>query len=200
MKRRYKVAIGSVLTLGVATLAVTSHMGLLDDNLRTVVEGKFYRSAQMDGAGFAKTIRDKKLGCVVNLRGASKEAWYSDELAACKAAGTAHVDVDLWADKPPPPKEMKKLVEALDQGPFPMLVHCKAGADRAGLASALYLIVVEKVPARKAVDEQLNWHHGHVSWVSAAAMDEFFELYFKNGNGKDFKAWVLEDYPNLYRE
>ena len=41
------------------------------------------------------------------------------------------------------------------------MMHCKSGADRAGLMSALYLLIVEKRPAREAA-QQLAWKYGHV--------------------------------------
>jgi len=58
----------------------------------------------------------------------------------------------------------------------PILIHCREGADRTGLASALYLAAIKK--AGEAVAEgQLSIRYGHISlpFIPEYAMDRAFE-------------------------
>lgn len=58
--------------------------------------------------------------------------------------------------------------------PKPILIHCRSGADRSGLAAALYVSKVAGLDNAKA-EAQLSFYYGHVGIpvVSAAyAMDK----------------------------
>ena len=44
---------------------------------------------------------------------------------------------------------------------YPVLMHCKSGADRAGMMAALYMLLQEGADARKAA-EQLSLKYLHV--------------------------------------
>jgi protein tyrosine/serine phosphatase len=79
-----------------------------------------------------------------------------------------------------------------------MLIHCKGGADRSGLASVIYRVVIEKAPFDSALNDQLSWRYGHFPVGEVRSMDDFFNLYLNNGKGKDLERWIHEDYPSLY--
>ena len=73
---------------------------------------------------------------------------------------------------------------------LPALMHCKSGADRVGLMSALYLLVVEKRSAREAA-QQLALKYGHVRQAKTGLLDAFFEAYFPyEDQGMVFYDWV----------
>lgn len=78
---------------------------------------------------------------------------------------------------------------------YPALFHCKSGADRAGMLSALYLIVAENVPVRLA-KEQLSWRFLHFSASKTGILDAVFEAYLKDqpDEKKPFLDWVRDDY------
>jgi hypothetical protein len=66
-----------------------------------------------------------------------------------------------------------------------VLIHCEAGADRSGLAAALYKLIVAKSPHKLIVAKsppeeasaQLSFRYGHFPWLrnSTAAMARTFE-------------------------
>jgi protein tyrosine phosphatase (PTP) superfamily phosphohydrolase (DUF442 family) len=200
VKRALKIAGGGILGLAAAALGLAGYMGQFGDNLREVSPGKFYRSGQMSGDGLRDAARRLGLKSVLNLRGeAASKDWFREESAAVQELGLASHHVRMSAVRLPRPGEVKALIDALERGPYPMIVHCNAGADRSGLASAIYLIVVEKKSVKEAVDAQLTWRYGHLPFGQAAPMDEFFSLYERHGAGKDFQAWALEDYSKFYR-
>ena len=74
------------------------------------------------------------------------------------------------------------------------MMHCKSGADRAGLMSALYLLIVEKRPVREAA-AQLAWKYGHVKQAKTGLLDAFFAAYAPfEDKGMAFFDWV----DNIY--
>jgi protein tyrosine/serine phosphatase len=75
----------------------------------------------------------------------------------------------------------------------PGLVHCKSGADRAGLAAGLFVLIRGGTVA--AAMRQLSWRFGHIRQSKTGILDDFFALYAKTGEGKKpFLDWVREDY------
>ena len=70
-------------------------------------------------------------------------------------------------------------------------MHCKSGADRAGLMSALYVLIKEKRPVEEAL-QQLSWRYGHWRQAKTGVLDYFLEQY-RDYNAKtpiDFFDWV----------
>jgi len=189
-----------LLILGIAAVIpmIFWYVGALGDNFRVVTGGKFYRSGQMDAEDLRRTIITYGIQTVVNLKGASKKDWYLGEKKAVEDCHAQYVIIDLNPWKLPAPQELAKLVWALQNGPYPMLVHCQAGSDRAGLASVLYRMIVEHAPLEVAWNEQLTWRYGHFSFGKSRAMDDFFELFRQTGKGKSLEKWIAEDYTSLY--
>jgi protein tyrosine/serine phosphatase len=75
----------------------------------------------------------------------------------------------------------------------PALIHCKSGADRAGLAAGLY-VLIQGGTTREAM-RQLSWRFGHIRQSKTGILDAFFATYARDGEGKKpFLDWVGEDY------
>jgi protein tyrosine/serine phosphatase len=194
-----------------AGLSFCAYIGLYTGNVRTVVEGQVYRSAQIAGPSIRSTLagllghdldrelQSHRIRSVINLQGPSPNSpWYQDEMAISKRAGVTHYDVALSDRVLPPPDRLKALFAILDTAAYPILIHCKAGADRSGLVAALYLGVYKGVPPQSAVDSQLTWRYGHMPIGRAVAMDRFFDLYFRTHGGLGLRAWTISRYPALY--
>jgi protein tyrosine phosphatase (PTP) superfamily phosphohydrolase (DUF442 family) len=160
-------------------LSLLLYFGLLQasGNFHAVEAGRFYRSAQpgdRELAAYAQTLGIKS---VINLRGAHPgEAWYDDEMRASERLGLRHFDIKLSARRELTLEQFSTLETALRQAPAPVLVHCKSGADRTGLASALYALEVQHLPPEAAAG-QLSWVYGHwpYFWSQSGAMDRSFE-------------------------
>ena len=92
--------------------------------------------------------------------------------------------------------------ELFDTIEYPALMHCKSGADRAGLMSVLYKLLREKVPYEEAI-EQLSLKYLHVKHGKTGMLDAFFQTYADYNAGRDradwkpFLDWVEEDYDRL---
>jgi protein tyrosine/serine phosphatase len=71
------------------------------------------------------------------------------------------------------------------------VMHCKSGADRAGLMSVLYCHTVLGWPIAQA-KSQLALRFGHIRQADTGILDHFFEEYlrFAQTNSLSFWDWV----------
>ncbi|MEA3536487.1 dual specificity protein phosphatase family protein [Rhizobium sp. CC-YZS058] len=176
MRKRWKVpllALATVMVAGGIYLAELQETG----NFHEVIPGELYRSAQPT----AEEIRDYAarygIRTVLNLRGADNSAWYKAETEAAAAEKIEHIDFRLSPTKRVTPDTMRRLVALMKAAPKPILIHCRSGSDRTGLASVLYLHEVAGVDEETA-EKQLSIYYGHFSipFLSQAyAMDESWE-------------------------
>lgn len=198
--RRPARIVGILVGVGVTAEAVRVFAG---PNRHTVIPGRVYRCSQPSGDGLRAAISDHNIRTVLNLRGPSlapAAAWYADELAVAHEHGLSQEDITLSASLPPPPAELRRLVDVLDHTEYPVLVHCKQGADRTGLVSALALLLYTDAGLSEA-RRQLWPRYGHVALGKTAAMDRFFDQYEswlgvqgETHNSERFRRWVLSDY------
>jgi protein tyrosine phosphatase (PTP) superfamily phosphohydrolase (DUF442 family) len=140
---------------------------------------------------------------VINLRGGRDHGSWPLEKQACEQAGLTLVDFTAFS-RAAPPREMLLVAPAFFAGiAYPAVMHCKSGADRAGFAAALYLLVHEQAPLDEAI-RQLHWRYGHFRWSKTGILDAFFEAYRREGleKGLPFLRWVEEVYDpeRLMRE
>lgn len=167
-------ALGAVvLVAGGAYLLIES-----GGNVHAVEPGVVYRAAQPTADRLDDLSRRYGIRSVINLRGDNAgQAWYDDELRVSRAHGITHVDVRLSAERELSPAEMAGLLRAIDAAPKPLLIHCNGGADRTGLASALYELSRGAPPA--TADGQLSIRYGHFPWLwsRTGAMDRSFAKY-----------------------
>ena len=82
----------------------------------------------------------------------------------------------------------KALFETVE---YPALMHCKSGADRAGLMSVLYMHFRQGLPIREAL-AQLSFKYLHVRQGLTGVLDWVFERYLAEGEpaGLSFLEWV----------
>lgn len=170
-----------VVALGVGCACALGYVGQLRaiDNFHVVAEGAAYRSWQPDAEDIVEFARDFGKGSVVNLRGAAPgRAWYDEERKATDDAGLSHFDFRMSATRELTPERARELIALLERAPKPVLIHCKAGADRAGLASALYLYALAGRDKTEAA-EQLSLLYGHFPYLGSAtsAMGRSLDAY-----------------------
>jgi tyrosine-protein phosphatase SIW14 len=116
----------------------------LDDNV--------YRSEQPNREGFVE-IRDHGIRTVLNLR-----AHHSDE-AMASSLNLTLVSVPMTARRFTEDDVIAAL-KAIQSAPKPVLIHCRYGADRTGVVSAMYRIVFQGWTRKKALEELLGGGFG----------------------------------------
>lgn len=189
---RIKGGTGSMLKLfrraglcaGIVIAVIAGWAGYLrlTGNFHAVEEGVLYRSGQLSSGQFERNIRAHGIKTIINLRGENaNEDWYKNEMMAVSATLVQHIDFPLSANREVPKDRLSKLTELLRDSPKPILVHCEGGADRSGLASALFELAVAKRPI-SAASEQLSFRYGHFPWLgnTTVAMDRSFERFAKD--------------------
>ncbi|NNK17240.1 MAG: protein tyrosine phosphatase [Sulfitobacter sp.] len=150
----------------------------LSGNFHEVVAGQVFRAGQMDGQKLARWKREHDIASVLNLRGQNDgEDWYETERAVTDRLAIKHIDFRMSASTELSDEEVHALLDVMREAPKPMLIHCKAGSDRTGIASALYVAGIEG-----RGEDEAEWHlslaYGHIGlpWISNAwAMDVTWE-------------------------
>ena len=146
----------------------------LRGNFRAVTPGEAYRSAQLDKQQLQYYADKYKILSILNLRGKEPGAqWYKDELDFSNTRHIAHYDISLSALSEPTDKDVEDIEAAFRAAPRPILIHCLGGADRSGLAAAIWKRVIDKAPKAQA-GRQLALRYGHLPFGKAAVMDRRF--------------------------
>jgi len=163
--------ISFLLTLTMSYLSYMEEQG----NFHPITPGEAYRSAQLDRDELEYYIKKYNIKGILNLRGKSPEAvWYLEETIVSSEQNVKHYDIALSASKEPTREEARELIEIFKSAPRPLLIHCNAGADRAGLVAAMWKVFVDKQPKAEA-RKQLSIFYGHVPIGKTIAMDRFFQ-------------------------
>lgn len=174
------------LAIGTGALAAISALYLVGlqwtGNFHTLVAGEVYRSAQPNPAAIAAYAKAYGIRTILNLRGEKNARWYRDEVAATERNGIRLINFPMSASAEIDRKETDVLMAILRDAPKPLLIHCKAGADRTGLVSTIYLQQIAGIDEETA-EWQLSPLYGHVAlpFLSGTfAMDETWEALEKS--------------------
>ncbi len=189
----------SVLAVIGAALLLT--LGpVLGQNFNPVVDGSIYRSAQLDAEDLALRAAEFGLASIVAVRPARpSKAWYTAEKSVADRLGLKLVNVSLSADRMPSRQRLQTLVGALDAAPRPMLLHCRAGVERSGLAAAVALLLEgESVESARG---QFSLRYGFHPWLSQSDLPRVLDRYEQwlevsgiESSAENFRGWVDDVY------
>ena len=166
---------------------------LLWSNFAAVAPGRLYRCNHPTPQRLAALTRRYGLKTLINLRGKARNG--SDALTREAAAklGLDFIDMALESRGAPQRDRILRLHDIFRDMRAPALMHCKSGADRAGLAAGLF-VLFEGGTAREAL-AQLSLRFGHIRQARTGILDAFFHHYAREAEGrKPFLDWVREDY------
>jgi len=206
MRLRRALLKGAAVGIAVA-LALEARFVLLGKNFHCVRPGFVYRCAQQDGPGLEQILRAYGIRTVINLRGCNAILpWYVEECRMTHQCDVAQEDLCLSAGRLPSSHEIRRFVEVLERTEYPVLLHCRRGADRTGLASAIVLLLQTDASLAQA-RWQLGPRYGHVALGRPAYLHDFLKQYESwlcdNGQPHErgrFRAWLLDHYlPGGYR-
>lgn len=164
MKKGMREALCYLRVLLLAACLGGGYLGYLQlsGNFHTVIAGELYRSGQLTAEEIATYDNRYHIGTIVNLRGENSGSdWYDAEIAASRKAGIDHIDFRMSARKMLSTGRAAQLVAILKEVKKPILIHCKGGADRTGLATALYMAAVAKAGEEPAEDA-ISIVYGHI--------------------------------------
>lgn len=122
------------------------------------ISDTLYRGAQPTAEGFAEL---EKMGVktVINLRSFHSDR---DELQNTKLA-YEHIYMKAWHGEDEDVVRFLKIVTDRDRAP--VFFHCQHGADRTGMAAAVYRVAVEGWTKEDAIEEMTQGGYGfHKVW------------------------------------
>jgi len=148
-------------------------------NFHEVEKGVVYRSALLGSQKLEQAIDRLGVKTVLNLCGEQPGVeWYEGEVEVSRRRGVKFVSMGLSANTALDASQLVKLTEALRDAPKPLLIHCRAGSDRTGLACAIY--VASHGGSYHEAREQLSLYYGHFPYFGSrsVAMDVTLDRFF----------------------
>ena len=168
----------TTLVITVPVLLLSAWWLLVYDNYHVVAAGQFYRSGQMTASQFRRHADRDGFLTVINLRPETNEVWHAREMEECIKRGINLIDCPMQGDTSPTLKQMGDLVALMKKSSRPILIHCQHGADRTGLAVALYLLAIGNQTEEDA-HKALSLRYGHLPIIKKS-FDHAFEEFSRN--------------------
>lgn len=144
-----------------------------------------------------RALHRRGLRNVINLRGANaSNSFYYLENRVCHGLGINLLSINFFpAGMLPPADSLLKFHRFVSQAGGDVLFHCKSGADRTGLAAALYVLMFQQNDIARA-RTQLTWRHLHLRsrkmGIFDHVIDAFEEAHRKTGI--DILDWIATAY------
>jgi len=181
-EKRMRRSYGSDISTPQARRAAYWHFQLMDHaflrtfwtNLDEIAPG-VWRSNQPDPKRL-KRYRDMGIRTVLSLRADNASSPFLFEEEACRALGLRLETVPLQARKLVAREHLLRLLDLFETIETPFVMHCKSGSDRAGLASALYLLHIERKPLDEA-RKMLSWRYIHMKNSATGVLDHMLDAY-----------------------
>ena len=133
---------------------------------------------------------------ILNIRGTQPGVCYYDlEKEACEKLGLVMIDMPFGSREAPYLDRMQRAKRIFSEIEYPALLHCKSGADRAGLMSVFFRLVHLNLPFEEAITH-LSLKYLHVKAGKTGVLDHFFETYriYNESNPVAFWDWVENVY------
>ncbi len=200
-ERAWKHGFGMDISTPEGRRAARRHNNLVDHALlRRVMPNRYqlsdecWRSNQPDPVHFPR-LRELGIKSIINLRGPDVYSYYLFEKEACADYDIALYDLPLLARELLPAETYLALFDLMDRVEKPMLLHCKSGADRTGLAAAFYMIDYMGAPVEEAA-RQLSIKYSHQYWSAAGILDHLIAAYAKHirTNPMPIRDWIRDHY------
>jgi len=192
---------GALALAGTVVAIMAAFWGpLFEGNLHEVIPGEIYRSGQPDPDELRAWIDELGLRSILSLRGEDLDAgWYQAQRAITREYGVAFDAMRISATHMPSRDRLIELTERIDALPRPLLLHCRGGVERSGLAAVVALLLegVKPEQARR----QFALRFGYHGWVSnselPALVDDYADWLRAGALSHDaarFRRWTRRDY------
>lgn len=200
-ERAWKRGFGMDISTPAGRRAARKHNNLVDHAfLRRILPNRYqlspdaWRSNQPDPVHFPK-LAEIGIKSVINLRGPDVYSYYLFEKEACAEYDMALYDLPLQARELLPAETYLELFRLMDKVEKPMLLHCKSGADRTGLAAAFYMIDYMGAPVEEAA-KQLSIKYAHQHWSKAGILDHLIAAYARHIETEPMpiRDWIRDHY------
>jgi undecaprenyl-diphosphatase len=204
-RRTFKIVLTAVL-VGIVTFWIGWYLvHYVFFNLHEIVPGQVYRSAQPSPEFLERLARDKQLKSVVKFNSVKESDWSRQEEAVARGLGLEFHYIGMGVAELPPKPDMIEMLRVIENAPRPLLLHCKTGADRSGVAAVLVQLH-GGMSYKDAVSDQLGLKYLHTGHIGRDIGD-FFDQYEddRKADGKpfgsyaDIKSYIVNEYyPDFY--
>jgi len=147
---------------------------IVPHNFRIVSSGEFYRSGEMSLDDLDETLRAYRIRTLIDLRWSPRTAPEENEELVARRHGVFYVRAPMRSTRVPDREALEILLQSYRDLPKPILVHCRDGVHRTGVASVLWLLD-QKGTDIETAEQQLTaqygfwrgetfirrWKHGH---------------------------------------
>ena len=153
-----------------------------------------YRSNQ-PGHWRLKRYRAMGIKTVLYLRASSEKWAFHFERESLDSLGMTMISAPLHSRSAPTRDAVQSLIAAFRSIDKPFLMHCKSGADRAGLASAIYLMVILGQDVH-AARRMLSPRYIHLRFTKTGVLDLMLDHYDarRADTGISFEDWIATEY------
>ncbi|WP_424940591.1 fused DSP-PTPase phosphatase/NAD kinase-like protein [Aliiroseovarius sp. S253] len=181
-ERAWKHGFGMDISTPEGRRAARRHNNLVDHAfVRRILPNRYqlspdaWRSNQPDPVHFP-ALEQAGIKTVINLRGEDKYSYYLFEVEACRDYGMTLINHPLFARVLGTSEEYLELLDIMERAEKPFLIHCKSGADRTGIAAALYQLDQCGATPDEA-RAQLSLKYAHQRWSKAGILDAMIDTY-----------------------
>ena len=158
------------------------------------IDENMWRSNQPSPKQIENAYNNFRIKTILNLRGPRETGGWQLEAETCNRLGIELINFRVRSRAAPEKEMLLKTPHLFSSIKGPSLLHCKSGADRAGLMSALYVLIVMKQPAIVAL-KQLSLKYLHVKQSKTGILDAFIASYIPfEKQGVGFMKWVEDFY------
>ena len=177
------------------------HFHLMDHAFLRILWNNFHQvsdevyRANQPSPSHLRSYKDRGIKAVLNLRGFTQQSYALFEEDSCKNLGLDLISVPLSGSSAPQPEKLLEIIDIMEKIPKPFVLHCKSGADRAGLVSAMYLIVQKKLSVKEA-KKQLSFKYLHLDFTKTGILDYILDVFSQRLKIEniDFLDWVKREY------
>lgn len=162
-------------------------------NLHEISPG-VWRSNQPDRDRIKK-YHEMGIRTVLNLRGTNRRSPYLFEEEACQEFGLKLISHGLAARSLVKRKTLLALLDTFETIKRPFVMHCKSGADRAGLAAVFYKLHIEKTSIKEA-RKQLSFKYLHIRASHTGILDHLMDVYEADNRQEQIsiRDWIATRY------
>lgn len=177
------------------------HFQLMDHAFLRIFWNNFYHvsdgvyRANQPSPSHLKSYKKLGIRSVLSLRGRANQSYDLFEDDYCKKLNLNLVYSPISSSSAPSSEKLINIINVMHELPKPFVLHCKSGADRAGLASAIYLIVEKKLPVLEA-KKQLSFKYLHLDFTKTGILDYIFDVFLERLkiSNIDFLDWIKHEY------